>query len=143
MTNDQFGISLFECDSRKDSRPREMFKVIRSRGIVTKETVVFIGPDLGHVRTITPADRKKEVDHPLSVTLPSLVRQLEHLPSQKNCLFSMEGRSPSCDNMIRINNSWIANTMVKEKEDNQIHYPSFDIKVESLQVKSQQFLSFL
>lgn len=38
---------------------------------------------------------KKEVDHPLSVILlvPSLVRQLAHLLSQKNCLFSMEGRS--------------------------------------------------
>ena len=55
----QLKISLFECDLRKDPKSREMFKVIRSQGIVTKETIVFIGPDLGHTRTTTPADQRR------------------------------------------------------------------------------------
>lgn len=123
------GISLFECNSRKDLRSCEMFKVIWTRGIVTKETIVFIGPDLGHARAITPADQRRKWIHPLSVILLalSLVKQLAHLPS-KNCLFSMEGAISSYDNAIRdqINNSCKANEIEKEIKGNQIYYLPFD-----------------
>lgn len=124
------GISLFECNSRKDLRSCEMFKVIRTRGIVTKETVVFIGPDLGHARAITPADQRRRWIHPLSVILlaPSLVKQLAHLPSQK--IASSRWRVRSLPAIMRLGTRLIIRVKRmksrRKKEGNQIYYLPFD-----------------
>lgn len=81
----------------KDSKSREMFKVIRSRGIVTKETIVFIGPDLGHARTTTPADQRRRWIIPCR--LFSLL-WLGSFPHKKLPLLG-GGLISSCDNAIK------------------------------------------
>jgi len=55
----RFERALAAASSKNLEIPRDVQGCTGSRGMVAKETLVFIGPDLGHVRVTTPVGRRK------------------------------------------------------------------------------------